>query len=48
MFFSIDVLWIIQVKYVFIENHGLLSGSDIVPYSINQTFDNFDMQMNGV
>jgi hypothetical protein len=26
---------IIQLKNVFVGNHGLLSGIDIVPYSIN-------------
>ena len=31
------LLWLIHLKNVFVENHGLLYGIDIVPYSINQT-----------
>ena len=27
-------LWIILFKNVFVENHGLLSGIDFVPYSL--------------
>ena len=29
-------VWILQLKNVLIENHGLLSGFDIVPYHINK------------
>ena len=35
--FSFDVFQVFfSLKIVFVEHHGLLSGIDIIPYSINQ------------
>jgi len=48
--FFFDVFMIIQLKNVFAENHGLLSGIYFVPYVINQTLKlcSIQMQMGGV
>ena len=42
-------LLIILLKNVLVENHGLLSGINIVPYSINQPLQlcKIQMQMSG-